>query len=493
MAIRFDIKLLQNKKQKRADVTVWQDDKIIEMDNINLHSRISRRRLSKSISKKTDQLEADLESMFLEAVNELQLQTDKELKPEADPLANTPQEIKEEAYKTLNSAELFDALCSDFHDIGIAGERNLTILLYLIMTSRLLDRPLSAIVCGASASGKSFMAETLAELIPPECKIQAHDFTDEALFYMKPNSLKHKVVIAGERVENKRYRNGIAEDNTKAFREMLASGKLRKAVALKNKDAKYNTEIIEQLGPIAYIESTTSVRINEEDATRLLPLVTDESAKQTECVIEMMQKKAKSVDLGSEIKEQIIEKHHAMQRLLKPLHVIVSYADSLSLPASVVATRRSYGHLLSIIKTVTILRQYQKKILTTSDGSLYIEADEIDYNLAYSLIARVLERTYSPINEKSRVLFKIIKDKALYGTGFEADTFTIHDIIQWTGVCEKTVRNRLVDLIFCGIVSVDKSKKPYKYQVAKEEILKLTNIGLPSPEEMAERIAIMCT
>ena len=61
------------------------------------------------------------------------------------------------------------------------------------------------------------------------------------------------------------------------------------------------------------------------------------------------------------------------------------------------------------------------------------------------------------------------------------------------GVSDREVRRRLNPLVFCGAISVNKDKKPYEYQVAKEELVVLTDLGLPEPEELTERIAIKCT
>lgn len=110
--------------------------------------------------------------------------------------------------------------------------------------------------------------------------VAGEEETDQVFYYMEEGSLQHKVVISGERLHEHRGKDGEAQDNTKAFREMVGSGYLRKAVTIKV-GGELTSKIIEQPGPIAYIESTTATAIQDEDATRLLPLVTDESAEQT--------------------------------------------------------------------------------------------------------------------------------------------------------------------------------------------------------------------
>lgn len=414
-------------------------------------------------------------------------------KQDIDMLEITPQEVKDAAIEMLKSKNLFEQISADIAKIGVAGEKELALTLYITMTSRLLNKPLSAIVQGASASGKTHTIEKNSMLMPPEEVVQAHDFTDQVFYYMDEGSLKHKVVISGERLHEHRGKDGEAQDNTKAFREMVGSGYLRKAVTVKI-GGKLTSKIIQQPGPIAYVESTTATTIHDEDATRLLPLVTDESAEQTEMVVEMQKQEAKGQRIGSAEQQEILQRHHTLQRLLKPVTVQIPFVDSISLPKSNIATRRTFGHLISMIKTIAIIRQFQKEMLKTDNGIEYIKADENDYSIAYQLMQKVLVRTYSPLNQKSKDLLDILLEKTKPELNSALDAyqgFTNPDCQGWAGLSEATVRRRLGSLVWVGIVSVDKSGKPYKYRVEKPELAKSIDVGLPTPEDVSERIAIM--
>ena len=145
---------------------------------------------------------------------------------EADPLSLTPPEVIEDAMGVLRSPNLFDQILADIGSMGLAGEDDLKLTVYVVMTSRRMDKPLSAIVQGASSSGKSYTIETVAKLMPAEAVVQAHDFTDQALYYLPVGSLVHKVVVSGERVQEHRGKDGQVQDNSKAFREMVGSGVL---------------------------------------------------------------------------------------------------------------------------------------------------------------------------------------------------------------------------------------------------------------------------
>jgi len=462
-------------------------------DKLDIANRKKRNEFVKAVSDKYAGIESGkLENTILQKISHIVNDKQKngnssDGESEKDYLKDTPPEIKQAAVEMLKSNKLFEQISMDIEAIGIAGERELSLTLYIIMTSRLLDKPLSAIVQGASASGKSYIIETVAKLMPPESVIQAHDFSDQALYYLPSGSLIHKVVISGERVNEHQSKNSYAEDNTKAFREMVASGELRKVVTIKGNDGKPRTMIIHQEGPISYLESSTAANIHDEDATRLLPLTTDESANQTQKVIEAQRKEAKGQILSTAEKQRIIQKNQTLQRLLKPLLVRIPYIDSISLPDKNIATRRTYQQFRYAINAIAFLRQFQKPIkIEKISGLEYIEADETDYAIAYRLMVKVLSRKYSPLNQQSRDLLNTIMEKI----GKDSE-FTQKDCEQWCGVSNTTVRRRLFPLELAGILTVKKENKPHIYKVVHPELADVADLSLALPEDIAERIAVM--
>src|SRR5262249_22984061 len=160
----------------------------------------------------------------------------------------------------------------------------LTATVYLTGTSRKLKAPLAAIVQGPSSSGKSYVVEKTAGLIPPEDTIHATQMTPQALFHMKPGSLRHKLVVGGER--SRLQNDDVGAEATRALREMLSSGRLSKLMPVKGEGGLIETRLIEQDGPIAYVETTTLTRIFDEDVNRCLLLNTDEQPEQTKKIID---------------------------------------------------------------------------------------------------------------------------------------------------------------------------------------------------------------
>src|SRR5439155_8080532 len=133
--------------------------------------------------------------------------------------------------------------------------------------------------------GKSYLIEKTASTFPPESVIYATQMTPQALFHMRPCTLVHQFVVAGER---SRSEDDDRAEATRALREMLSAGKLSKLMPMRGEGNQIETRLIEQDGPIAYIESTTLTKVDDEDANRCIMLHTDEQPAQTRRIIRQL-------------------------------------------------------------------------------------------------------------------------------------------------------------------------------------------------------------
>jgi hypothetical protein len=305
---------------------------------------------------------------------------------EADELlAKMPQKARDEATAILEDPLLIERVVDDVAALGVAGERETTATVYLIGVSRLLVRPLAGIVQGPSSSGKSYLIERTADLFPPEAVIHATQMTPQAFFHMRPGTLAHRFVVAGER---SRVEDDERAEATRALREMLSAGRLTKLMPIKV-NGTIETVQIEQEGPIAYVESTTLTRIFEEDANRCLLLHTDEQPEQTRRIIRSLAEAHCAAAAGDAV-EKVVQRHHALQRLLKPVSVIIPFAQKLGemFTGERVEARRAFPQLLTMIQSVALLHQRQRD--RDAEGRLVATAD--DYGLARYLLLKPLAR-----------------------------------------------------------------------------------------------------
>jgi len=218
----------------KVALTVKGDEAILMTDQIDLSREVKRAEFVAAVVKKYPGIDADdLSAKLLSITDDLLTQKDADIEdnPIDTPLElsvkaldETDSELVDAAMKFLQGANLIDYIIGHIEQMGIVGEKPLSLALYLIFTSRLLSRPLAGSVLGTSSSGKSFAISTIARLFPPESILQAHRLTPAALQYMPSGSLIHRAVITGERSRNV---EDEAAEATRALREMISDGVLR--------------------------------------------------------------------------------------------------------------------------------------------------------------------------------------------------------------------------------------------------------------------------
>jgi hypothetical protein len=459
--LKFEI---TDMKRGSATVIVSLDDKVLECRTITLTKPKERESLAEAICDKQNELDQEqvLEQLVQLAVELVRpgaakVHGEGERGDPVELLADMPQTARDEASSMLGDPDLFQRVLEDIESLGVAGERELTATIYLVGTSRLLGSPLAAIVQGPSASGKSYLIEQTARLFPPEAVLIATQMTPQALFYMSPGSLAHRFVVAGERsfgdVED------VAEA-TRALREMLSGGKLSKLIAMKEEGGMV-TKLIEQEGPISYVESTTQSKIFAEDANRSLMLNTDERAAQTRKIIEQVASGYRGVRSRGDI-GRVIERHHALQRMLEPSEVVIPFADQVGglLSTERVEVRRAFGQLMSMITASALLHQFQR----TRDDQGRVLATEDDYQLARRLMTKPMSRLLGGGISEPAIRFH----ERLATCGALNVTFSTTEASKALKVQQRSVTSYLSEL--CDFGAVDqiepsRGNKPAKWQL----------------------------
>ncbi len=305
-----------------------------------------------------------------------------------DALSAMSPSVVAEAEAMLRDPAIFDRLIADFTAIGIVGESELALTIYLIGTSRLLTEPLSGISQGLSSSGKTFVIDRTGRLFPEEALIKATEITANALYYLPFGALMHKFVINGER---RRSTDDEHAEATRALRQMLSDKELCKVVPVKGENGKPESRKIHQPGPIAYVETTTRTDIFNEDANRCMLLGTDESQEQTARIVAAQARAASGPEIDC---QAVFERHHAFQRLLKRVKVSIPFAGKIAqaIPTKHQEARRAMPQILSMIKAVALLQQQQRKAGELDHGDA-IEATLADYVVARRLLVGPMGRS----------------------------------------------------------------------------------------------------
>lgn len=391
----------------------------------------------------------------------------------AEPYAMTADE-EAEALAFLKRPDLLEQVVRDMEALGCVGEAANKKLAYLASVSRKLESPLCAVILSRAAAGKSRLLSLVAELAPPEDVVSYTRITPQALYYAGARGLKNKLVVAGED-------EGLWGSDY-PLRELISSKRIKLAAPVKDSaTGKMKTVEYEVEGPIALLTSTTRPAIHHENATRCFLLSLDESAEQTGSVMRF-QGGRKSLDgvLRTIEARGLRRLHRNAQRLLRPLLVVIPFADlSSRFPVNRIESRRENEKYHSLIEAVAFLRQHQReaKRLPFDGGELeYIEATREDVAEADRLMAEGLAEQGAELSAPSRRLLDLIRrmvEERANALDVEpgALEFNRRDIREATGWSDNQIKahvKRLEDLEFLQVKAGQRGRL-YRYQLGSWE------------------------
>jgi len=339
----------------KANIKVYNKEEVF-VDSIDLYKNRDRQNFIYNIMDKFNirdqlQLENDF-NQIIEVIEKHKEKKEKEKKRIKPELTDYQKEI---GLRLLRNPNLIDEIEEDYTKLGYVRERKNKILLYLVMTSRLMDNPLHSILISRSGAGKSLLVDVTEELCPPEGLESVSDLSAQALYYYGKEDLKHKFIVIGEKEGS--------EGADYPLRELITKKAITKAIPMKDQvTGQIKTVSIKVEGPISFVETTTSGEINPENLNRCFVIGIDESEYQTRLIHDLQRKNYTLQGyLQKKVLNRIIDKHIYAQRLLKKVLVFNPFAESLSFPTSKLKTRRDNEKFLRLINVICFLHQYQRK------------------------------------------------------------------------------------------------------------------------------------
>jgi hypothetical protein len=308
----------------------------------------------------------------------------------------------------LKSKDLLKQIVGDFDAIGFIGEKVNKMLAYLATVSRLLSDPLAVLILSRSGAGKTSLQEAACKFVPPESVIQYTRLTGQSLFYRDKNALKHKVLAVEE--------DEGMQPAMYSVKTLISSQKLSvSATRTDAKTGKFSVDDYEVSGPVVVFVSTTNPNgLDDETKQRFLVLTIDETPEQTKSIIQAQRTKSSPRWYRMSCDEESVTKlHHNMHRLLKPLTVTIPDELNIHWPYGRLQMRREHKKFFSLVKTIALLHQYQRKreSIRRSDGSIMesVEATQRDVDLALELGKAVFMRNLDDVSPTGRALLREIK------------------------------------------------------------------------------------
>ncbi len=293
---------------------------------------------------------------------------------EATLLSQTRREAWTHCEGLARDSRILDRFVQDAAARGVVGEERVLKLLYLVVTSRLLNKPVSAVVKGPSSAGKSFVVEQVLAFFPPSAFYALSALSDRALAYSE-EPLAHRVLVLYEAA-------GLGSElATYLIRSLLSEGRVRYETVEKTQDG-MRPRLIVREGPTALLLTTTAIRLHPENETRLVSIPVTDTPEHTREVFRAIARETPSrVDLAA---------WHALQEWLPtgPHDVTIPYGEQLAelIPPAAVRLRRDFRAMLNLIRAHALLHQATRE--RDADGRIVATLD--DYAAVRDLVAELV-------------------------------------------------------------------------------------------------------
>lgn len=281
-------------------------------------------------------------------------------------------EAWEECRDLARTLDILERFARDLAHSGVAGESRVAKLLYLAITSRFLERPVSVVVKGPSSGGKSHLTERSLSFFPDSAYYALTAMSERALVYSE-EPLKNRMLVIFEAA-------GMSGERTTYFmRSLLSEGRLRYEVVEKTAEG-LKPRLIEREGPTGLLVTTTAVKLHPENETRMLSLTVTDTHQQTRDIMAALANEAGVVvpDYTS---------WHALQEWLGTAEhrVTIPYAGELAaqIPPVAVRLRRDFGAVLNLIRAHAVLHQAGRE--KDTDGRIVAALE--DYARVRELVA----------------------------------------------------------------------------------------------------------
>ncbi len=295
--------------------------------------------------------------------------------------------------------DILNQFAGALHGAGVVGEARAAKLLYLCLTSRLLEKPVSAAIKGPSSAGKSFLMQSVLDFFPPAAYYALSAMSERALAYSsEPVSHRHLVLFEAA---------GLQGDFASyLMRSLLSEGRVRYETVEKGRDG-LKPRLIERPGPTGLLVTTTATRLHPENETRLLSVPVTDSREQTRSVIFRL---AEGRDRSTDYRPW-----RALQEWLAvgDREVLIPYARCLAdaIPPIAVRLRRDFEALLNLIRSHTLLHRASR----SRDEEGRILATVEDYSAVRELVSDLMAQGVEAsvpqiIRETVEAVHDLVKD-----------------------------------------------------------------------------------
>lgn len=378
------------------------------------------------------------------------------------------EEEETQAKKFLAHKNLVEKLQSDLQQIGILGEAENALILFLSMASHRFSNPFSVLCLAKSGIGKSYLLKKLADCLPKN-KISFHtQISENALYYFESHQIDGKVMFIEDLEWTHQMLNPLATLQTQK--------QLIKTRTTKDKDGMFHTNSFEVVGKLCLIACAYAEKSYDQISLPFLCLHLNHSQEQDQNIMDYQKKIRAGLINQSEI-DQTQRRLKCVLANLQNISIINPFAPLIHLPDDLPNPRKTLLLLLDFIDVITFFFQYQRETVTDeSTGEIFIKTHPDDIKLAFKLLKNCLFRRVDELSTTARGFYNWLQK---FLADAKTNQFTALDLRKAKRIHPRTLNNYLNELKLYSYVQVtggNKHREGFIYKLtALNELTELQN------------------
>jgi hypothetical protein len=364
---------------------------------------------------------------------------------------------QQEARKYLTGKNVITNLKRDLEQIGILGEDDNALTLFLAMASHKSETPFSVLCLAKSGIGKSYLLQKLSQCMPRNSYSFHTQISENALYYFDSKQIDGKALF----IEDLEWTNEMLTP----LATLQAHGKLIKTRATKNKDGMIHSTTFEVAGKLCLIACAYSEKNYEQLSLPFLCLHLNHSHAQDINIMEY-QKKCKAGLINQSDIAATQRRLQCVIASLKPATVINPFATLINLPDDLPHPRKTLLLLLNFIEAITFFHQHQRETVTdTNTGEVMIKTHPNDIETAFSLLKTSLFRRADELSTNARGFYTWL---CSFLTKAQTTQFTALDIRKAKRIHPRTLNRYLQELTLFHYIQItggNKYREGYQYKI----------------------------
>jgi hypothetical protein len=383
-------------------------------------------------------------------------------------------ELWERCARLAEEEDILGIFSERLRGSGFAGDPTNAEVIFLAMTSRLLTKPVSLVIKGASATGKSYVLKVTLAAFPSSAYYALTGMSEKALFYSQ-EQLSHRSLVIYEAA-------ALSNDFTAyGLRSLLSEGHLRYEYT--DFEHGRTTTLIEKEGPTNLLVTTTRLALERELETRLISLNVPEDPKHQRAVL---------MAIASEDKVEVDwSDFHALQDYLAASRpaCTIPFARELArlVPTAAPRMNRDLSSSLGLIRSHALLHGASRE--RTDEGAIVADLED------YAAVAPRLQRPLSEGLEQTvpdGVRAVVEAAEGIAKLNGNDEPITISALAEKIERHESVVRRHVYKALDRGFLENSAPpKRPMKLRPA--EALPADQTALPDVEELAAACTRACT